>query len=257
MHMPGDLEDEDRVAVGDGAAAPVADVGGDVAHAHVVDREVVLGGPAFGVPAAQHVLDVGVGEVGVVRGVRPVHGGDVGHHRRANVVVVVGGDLHAAGAFDQPGRVADEGQPHLAFGRARRGGSWRAARAAVPGRRRGSDRASAPMPGAGRRRLQAPAARRSTGGRRTSRDSGTNRDRSMIGCPARGRHLALRRQGRCSMMGSHRKSRTSAFTPISGTASRNRLASRKVRCTSRGLTTSWSASCQAESRGRRRGTRAA
>ena len=39
----GDLEDEDGVAVRDVAAAPVADVGGDVAHAHVGEGEVVLG----------------------------------------------------------------------------------------------------------------------------------------------------------------------------------------------------------------------
>ena len=77
------------------------------------DRQVVLGRAALGVPAAQHVLDAGIGEVRVVRGVRPVHGGDVGHHLRAHVVVVVGGDLHGAGAFDQPGRVPDEGQAHL------------------------------------------------------------------------------------------------------------------------------------------------
>ena len=109
----GQLEDEDRVAVRDVAAAPVADVGRDVADAHVRDGEVMPGRTAVGVPAAQHVLDVGIGQVGVVRGVRPVHRGDMRRRRRADVVVVVGGDLHRARALDQPGRMADEGEARL------------------------------------------------------------------------------------------------------------------------------------------------
>src|SRR5215468_6772481 len=87
------LEDEDGIAIGNGPAAPIPDVGGDVAHAHVSDRQVVLGGPALGVPAAQHVLDSGIGEIGVVADMRAVHGGDVGHNSRAQIVIVVGGNL--------------------------------------------------------------------------------------------------------------------------------------------------------------------
>src|SRR5207342_3504272 len=93
--------------------APVAYVGRHVAHADVGNRHIVLGGSALRVPAAQHVLDVGVGEIRVVRGVRPVHGGDVGNHGGAQIVVVVGGDLHPTGALDQPGRVPDKRQAHL------------------------------------------------------------------------------------------------------------------------------------------------
>src|SRR4029078_8159525 len=95
----GDLEDEDGVAVGDGAACPISDVGRDIAHAHIGDSDVVLYRAAVGVPPPQHVLDGGGGEDRVVRGVRAVHGGDDGHHRRAQVVVVVGCDLHSAWAF--------------------------------------------------------------------------------------------------------------------------------------------------------------
>ena len=72
-----------------------------------------MGTAAVGVPALQHVADAGIGEVGVVRGVRPVHGGDLGHDLRPHVVVVVGGDADRAGALDQPGRVPDEGEAHL------------------------------------------------------------------------------------------------------------------------------------------------
>src|SRR5204863_2728841 len=104
----GDLEDEDRVAVGDVAAVPIADVGGDVAHAHIGEGQVVPGRAAFRVPALQHVFDAGIREVRIVRGVCAVHGGDLRHHLGAHIVVVVGGDPDRARAFDQPSRVPDE-----------------------------------------------------------------------------------------------------------------------------------------------------
>ena len=76
-------------------------------------------------PAAQHVLDAGIGPVGVVRRVRVVHRHDVGQHRRPHIVVVVGGDAHELRALDQEGRVADISEAHLVGVRARRGGSRR------------------------------------------------------------------------------------------------------------------------------------
>ncbi len=99
--------------MGDEAAAPVANVGGDVADAHVGHGEVVPGGSGARAPPAQHVADGGIGKQRVMRGVCPVHGGDVGHHGRANVVIVVGGDADPAGTLDQPGRMADEGEAYL------------------------------------------------------------------------------------------------------------------------------------------------
>ena len=51
--------------------------------------------------------------VGVVDGMRVVHGHDVGQHRRSHIVVVVGGDAHELWAFDQEGGVADIGDAHL------------------------------------------------------------------------------------------------------------------------------------------------
>ena len=73
----------------------------------------MLGHAAVRIPAAQHMLDAGIGRNGVVRGMRPVHGGDIGHHGRSDVVVVVGCDLHTARALDQPRGVAHESQTHL------------------------------------------------------------------------------------------------------------------------------------------------
>jgi hypothetical protein len=60
-------------------------------------------------------------------GVRLVHGGDVGRDRRAQVIVVIGGDADAAGALDQERGVADEGDADL-----------------VPAKRRWDDRQIAP-----------------------------------------------------------------------------------------------------------------
>jgi hypothetical protein len=108
-----DLEHEDGIAMRDRTARPVADVGHHVAHAHIVVGEVVLDRARALAPALQYVLDVGVREVGVVRVVRPVHGGDVGHDLRPHVVIVVGGDGRACRALDQPGRVSNEGQAHF------------------------------------------------------------------------------------------------------------------------------------------------
>ena len=50
-----DLEDEDRIAVAlRAAAALVADVGRDRAHAHVLELEIMIGRLAVVLPAAQH-----------------------------------------------------------------------------------------------------------------------------------------------------------------------------------------------------------
>src|SRR2546423_967758 len=46
---------------------------------------------------------------------RVVHGDDVGQHRRAHIVVVVGRDPHQLRALDQEGRVPDIVYAHLAF----------------------------------------------------------------------------------------------------------------------------------------------
>ena len=63
---PGDLEDEDRVAIPDHlAAAAVAviapDVGGDVADIDVFDAQAGQRGLALLAPALQHMLDLRVG----------------------------------------------------------------------------------------------------------------------------------------------------------------------------------------------------
>jgi hypothetical protein len=102
----GHLEDEDRIAVGHDAAEP-ADVGGHIADGDVADAQMVLGRPAFRVPAAQHVGDARIGGVGVVRRMGPVHGDHVGHHA-AGYAGVIGGDGDALMALDEKRRVADE-----------------------------------------------------------------------------------------------------------------------------------------------------
>ena len=196
MQHAGDLEDEDGIAVGDVAAAPVADVGGDVAHAHIGDRQIVLGRAAFWVQPLKHSPDAGIGEVRVVRGMRPVHGGDLRHHLGTYIVVVVGGDPHGAGALDQPGRVPDEGEAHL--GRLERGGSvvrgldqarrLRYREAAIGKLCRG------PSPGTAG--LRCPRARQSTGRRRVIWHSSTiangANDRSPM--PARATQARASRQ---------------------------------------------------------------
>ena len=106
--------DEDRIAVPLGAAAPVADVGRDVAHAHVFDGDVVARRLIRRrAPAAQHVLDGGVGMIGEVGRVRVIHGDDVRHDRRPDIIVVVGCDAHELRRFDQEARVADIGDSDL------------------------------------------------------------------------------------------------------------------------------------------------
>src|SRR6476619_7764981 len=110
----GDLEDEDRVAVRDAVRAAEADIGRDVADADIADLEIVVDRPAVRIPAAQHMLDPGVGKVCVMRAMRMVHGDDVGDGL-AGITRIVGGDPDAAGAFDEEGRVADEGELHLAL----------------------------------------------------------------------------------------------------------------------------------------------
>jgi hypothetical protein len=110
----GGFVDEDRVAVPLRPAAPVADIGGNVAHAHILDRNVVarrLVGARP--PAAQHVLDARIGVISEMAGMRMVHRDDVGQHRRAHIVVVVGRDAHELRTLDQEGRMADIGEPHL------------------------------------------------------------------------------------------------------------------------------------------------
>ena len=109
-----DLEDEDRVAVALGAAAPVANVSRHVAHAHIAvfqipDRRL------FGArsPAAQHVFDRRVGMVGVVGVMGMIHGGDIGHHRQLQIIVVIGRNADVLRAFNQEGGMTDEGDAHL------------------------------------------------------------------------------------------------------------------------------------------------
>ncbi len=110
----GDFEDEDGIAVAFGAAAPIADIGRHVAHAHVLVCEVPDGRFVRAVaPATQHVFDRRIGMVGVVGVVSVVHGGDVGDDGRLHIVVVVGRDAHLLRALDQECGVADEGKPHL------------------------------------------------------------------------------------------------------------------------------------------------
>ena len=73
----------------------------------------IAGLPGVVAPAAQHVFDRRIGMVGVVRVVRVVHGGDVGHDRRPHIVVVVGGDAHPLRTLDQERGVADIADAHL------------------------------------------------------------------------------------------------------------------------------------------------
>ena len=113
MHRLASLEDENGIAVAFGGAAPGANIGRHVAHAHVLVLHVDARRLFVVGPAAQHVFDAGVGTVGVVRGVRVVHGDDVGQHRRPDEAVIVGGDAHQLRAFDQEGGVADEADAHL------------------------------------------------------------------------------------------------------------------------------------------------
>ena len=85
-----------------------------VTHAQQnADGEIVLGGTAVGVPAAQHVLDLGIGQQRVVRRMCLVHGGDVGHRGWPDVVVIVGRDLDTARCLDQPRGVTNEREFHL------------------------------------------------------------------------------------------------------------------------------------------------
>ena len=72
-----------------------------------------------------------IGIVGVVGGVRVIHGHDVGQHRRPDIVVVVGGDAHELRALDQEGRMADIADAHLIGVRARRDETRRAPRTAA------------------------------------------------------------------------------------------------------------------------------
>ena len=99
------LEDEDRVAPDVRAARVAADVRWDIADPHILQRDVVLGVATLGVPAAQDISDRGIGVVGVVGRVGPVHGDDLGDHGRAHVVVVVGRDANAALRLEQERRV--------------------------------------------------------------------------------------------------------------------------------------------------------
>ena len=81
----GDLEDEDRIAVPLGAAAHKSRMLVGTLRTrtspdlHVMARRLVRARA----PAAQHVLDAGIGVVGVVGRMRVVHGDDVGQHRAA------------------------------------------------------------------------------------------------------------------------------------------------------------------------------
>ncbi len=75
----------------------------------------------------------GIGIVGVVGGVRVIHGHDVGQHRRPHIIVVVGGDAHELRALDQEGRMADIADAHLIGRRARRAETRRAPRTAAGG----------------------------------------------------------------------------------------------------------------------------
>ncbi len=103
------IENEDRIAVVFRAAAIVAQIGGHVAHPHVPVLHIVTGRFALMRPAAQHMHDAGFRAVGEMRGMGIVHRHDVGPHRRADVIVVVGGSRNALRAFDQESGVTDKG----------------------------------------------------------------------------------------------------------------------------------------------------
>ena len=78
----------------------------------VADFQVVLCLAAVGVPAAQHVVDPGIRVVGVMGGMRAVHGDHVGYAGGPIAPGIVGGDDHALGRGDLEGRVADELDRH-------------------------------------------------------------------------------------------------------------------------------------------------
>ena len=73
----------------------------------------VVGLATGGGPAEVSTVPAGLRMIGVMRVVRVVHGGDVGHDRRADKIVVVGGDADALRAFDQERRMTEIGGAHL------------------------------------------------------------------------------------------------------------------------------------------------
>ncbi len=96
------LENENGIAVTLGAAAPIPDIRRDIAHAHVANANIVTCRLIrCRPPAAQDVLDRRVGAIGVMGAVRVVHGDDVWHDRRTDIVVIVGHDAYELRALDQ------------------------------------------------------------------------------------------------------------------------------------------------------------
>ena len=66
------------------------------------------------VPAAQDILDCGIGGWRVVRAMGAVHGDDIGNDA-AGIAGKVRGDAQAPGTFNQEGGMADKGKLHLVF----------------------------------------------------------------------------------------------------------------------------------------------
>ncbi len=108
------LKDEDRVGVLL-RRAPGADVGGDVADGDIAEPQQVPGGAgSIRVPAAQHMGDGRVREIGEMGLVGLVHGHHVRQPALSAGAEIIGGDDHALLGFDPEGRMADIGDGDLA-----------------------------------------------------------------------------------------------------------------------------------------------
>ena len=142
------FDDEHRIAVAP-STGDLDEVGGHVAHADVLDRDIVPREPARRVPAGQHMGDALVHGVGAMGVVRVVHRHDGRQQRRADIVVVVGGDPHPLRRFDGEGRMADEVDAHMV--RLDRGDAERGRHVAArrPGHRVAARRRLARRPGPG------------------------------------------------------------------------------------------------------------
>ena len=76
----------------------------------------MLGDPAGRVPTPKDVFDPGLDRLAVVHRMGVVHRDDIGRHRSADRVVVVGDDAHPRGALDQKARVAEKRDRDAALG---------------------------------------------------------------------------------------------------------------------------------------------
>src|SRR5687767_12932868 len=113
------LENEDRISVDNATRRAAANIGGHVADANVFYLEIVFRRAACGIPSTQDMFDVGIGRVGMVRGVCLVHRHHVWQHA-SRPAGIVGGDLEAPRAFNQKCGMADEGELNLIGRKSRR-----------------------------------------------------------------------------------------------------------------------------------------